>query len=310
MNITNNCDCGASRSDSEGERLESATLVKDSNYKEHYRLIICVFACATVPKYKDEILKIEETWGKRASQLGVRVLFFLGEEQTDLQDASESFTNVTDSSRSPIRLAPKYIYLKNVKNDYESASSKQNLGLKYIYENYNTDFVYCCGTDTYINIDKLLLYINRFDCNKSLYIGGHGGYRTIGNKNYYYHCGGAGFILSKKCLHSIYLQLFDMLIEWTRICTENNCSDLITASDVSISYFLQNESTSSLEIIIANSLFFSCNYKGVIRHGESTYYYCCNQKIHIPDIISCHCMSLVDFDEYTQLLENNNYWKS
>ena len=89
-------------------------------------LIVCVFACATIQKYKDEILKIEETWGKRAAEKGVKVLYFLGEEPTDLIDNE------------------KYIYLKNVENDVASAAHKQNLGLKYIYENYDAEFVFVC----------------------------------------------------------------------------------------------------------------------------------------------------------------------
>jgi len=98
----------------------------------YYRLIINIFACPINDKYKKEILKINTTWGKRAEK-GIKVLFMFGEEKTDLID-------------------DKYVYLKNVKNDYESASHKQNLGLKYIYDNYNVDYVLTCGTDTYINI--------------------------------------------------------------------------------------------------------------------------------------------------------------
>jgi hypothetical protein len=55
-------------------------------FKPKYKLVINIFACATVEKYKNEILKINETWGKVAEELGIKVLFFLGEEQTDLKD--------------------------------------------------------------------------------------------------------------------------------------------------------------------------------------------------------------------------------
>jgi hypothetical protein len=45
-----------------------------TNKKESYKLVICVFGCATIPEYKNEILKIDETWGNRAQQKGV--IFF------------------------------------------------------------------------------------------------------------------------------------------------------------------------------------------------------------------------------------------
>jgi hypothetical protein len=266
-------------------------VIKKLPDKDYCKLVVCVFACATIPEYKNEILKIEETWGKCASENGVNVLYFLGEELTDLQDES------------------KFIYLKNVGNDYASASHKQNLGLKYIYDNYNTDFVFCCGTDTYINIPKLLLYINLFDCNKPIYIGGHGCERKIGNKTYYYHCGGAGFIITKCCLNEIQSTLPVMFSEWSKICLDNQLN-ITNACDTAISYFLINKFYNSLIIVINNSSFFSCNYNGVIRHGKSTYYYCCSEKIKIFNIISCHSMSPIQFDEFNKILIDNNYFLS
>ena len=107
-------------------------------------LSVCVFASDKQEKYKKELLKIKETWGKKASGCGVKVYYFVGEEQTDLLD--------TD-----------IIHLKNVKDDYESASYKQYLGLKYIYETNQTDFVLCCGTDTYLNIQKLLQLVKNYN---------------------------------------------------------------------------------------------------------------------------------------------------
>jgi hypothetical protein len=258
---------------------------------EHFKLIICVMACATIQTYKDEILKIEETWGKRAIKKNVKVLYFLGEEQTDLKDDL------------------KYIYLKNVKNDYYSATDKQNLGLKFIHENYNADFIFCCGTDTYINIDNMLKYINDYDYNKFLYIGGHGDIRIINNKNYFFHCGGAGFIISNASLDAIFAQLVNIKIEWQAICVNNNCENLISACDVGISYYLQNIIGSELQIIEDKKAFFGCNYKGIVHHKNvGLYFTCCNNIIEWPTLISCHCMSPLDFDEFTKILEDNNYY--
>lgn len=248
-------------------------------------LIICVFACATVPKYKDEILKIEETWGKRAIEKGVKVLYFLGEESTDLIDED------------------KYIYLKNVGNDYDSASHKQNLGLKYIYENYNAEFVFTCGTDTYVNVDKMLAYIKGFDSSKNLYIGGDGDHRQVGTENIYYHSGGGGFILSKSVLKTIYPKLQNLQNEWITICHHNNVSYLVTACDVLMGYIVKD--IENIDIVEKRHSFKGCNHKGYAYNNTLA---CCVDKIKISDIISCHYMTLQDFDDFTSILETNNYF--
>jgi len=259
--------------------------------KEHFKLIICVMACATIQTYKDEILKIEETWGKRAIKKNVKVLYFLGEEQTDLKDDL------------------KYIYLKNVENDYYSATDKQNLGLKFIHENYNADFIFCCGTDTYINIDNMLKYINNFDSNTALYIGGHGSVQTMNNSQVFSHCGGAGFIISNNTLTSIYPKLYDIKTEWLKLCVESNREDNAKLCDIAIGYYLQNIIGPELQIIENRKAFFACNYRGVIHHKNvGMFYNCCNNIIEWPTLISCHCMSPLDFDEFTKILEDNSYY--
>jgi hypothetical protein len=259
--------------------------------KEKYKLIICVFACATIPQYKNEIKKIEETWGARAIKKNIKVLYFLGEEKTDLDDYS------------------KYIYLKNVGNDYSSAMDKQNLGLKYIYENFITDFIYCCGTDTYVNVDNMLNYINTFDSNDALYIGGHGSHRTINDTSIYFHCGGAGFIISLVALSAVYSKLEHINAEWFKMCSDSNNGDLNVACDVALSYYLQNIIGSELKIIENKISFFGCNYKGIVHHKNvGMYYTCCNNIINWKTLISCHCMTSSDFDEFTKILEEHNYY--
>jgi hypothetical protein len=242
-----------------------------NNLKPRYKLVINVFACATIEKYKKEILKINETWGKKAQSLGVKLLFFLGQEQTDL-------------------VGPNYIYLTGVSNDYKSASIKQNLGLKYIYENYNPDFVFTCGTDTFVNIDNMLSYIDTFDKNKNLYIGGHGDTRLVENNSLYFHSGGAGFIITNKALSDIYLDLYDMYEKWISFCPP----ELRDACDVAISYFLKRVNTE----VVKNKKFYSCNYLG---YAYNNTYKCCNIE-NIKDIITCHHMNMEDFDIYSSMI--------
>jgi len=248
------------------------------------KLIFDIFGCATVDKYKQEILKINETWGKTADELGVKILFFLGEEKTDLIDDS------------------KYIYLNNIDNTHSSAAHKQYLGLKYIHDNYDADFIFICGTDTYPNIKKLLLYLTQFDSNEKLYIGSDDGYRDIGISNIRFHTGG-GFLISKGILNELYPLLDNLQNEWTNICNNNECSYLIDACDVSIAFFISK--LNDVKLIDKENSFYGCNYKGLANNNTLE---CCSNKIKINEILSCHHMTLSDFDEYTSILIKNNYF--
>jgi hypothetical protein len=236
--------------------------------KKSYQLIINVFACPTVERYKNELLKINETWRPTAETMGVKVLFFFGEEPTDLIDDN-------------------YIYLPNVKNDYDSAAWKQYLGFKYIYENYNTEFIYTCGTDTFINIKNLLSYINTLEYGKKLYIGGHGTTRQVGDKCVYFHCGGAGTIITNKILEELYPQLDIIQDQWRAICEQYSVHWWIAASDVSIAYFLASPPYVDGVETIKNINFHSCNYLGHRCDGT----YCCKDIINIDTLITCHHMS-------------------
>lgn len=249
--------------------------------KKSYHLIINVFACPTVERYKNELLKINETWRPTAEAMGVKVLFFFGEEQTEFIDDN-------------------YIYLPNIKNDYDSAAWKQYLGFKYIYENYNAEFIYTCGTDTFINIKNLLSYLGTLEYGKKLYIGGHGTTRQVGNKCVYFHCGGAGMIITNKILEELYPQLDILQDQWREICECNSVHWWIAASDVSMGYFLASESYADGVETIKNINFHSCNYLGYNCSGE----HCCKDIINIDTLITCHHMSLTDFDNFQKILDN------
>ena len=252
----------------------------NKNTKEHVELAICIFACATLSKYKDQILKMNETWIKDAKNKNVKIFYFLGEEQTDLQ-------------------GPEYIYLPNILNDYESASHKQNLGLKYICDNYDADFIFCCGTDTFVNIPKMLKLINEYNPEEKLYIGGHG---AEVNFVKYFHSGGAGFILSKGSLSCMYSHFENMMKTWKNICDNNNSSYLYPACDVCIGYYVE---LLELKTIINNDGFVSCNYRGFYDSNRQR---CCGENIKIENIITCHFMSLQDFDYFYKILNQNNYF--
>lgn len=243
-----------------------------------YDIIICVYGCITIEKYRKQIEMINNTWAKYCIG-NIKILYFLG------GDLIKGF----DDDR--------YIYLPNIGNDYLSASYKQFLGLKYIIEHYKFKYVFCCGTDTYLNIPKLVKLSNSFNSEESLYIGGHGCHRVIDGFSYYFHSGGPGFLLSYYSLKQIQHLLDGLMNHWKIVCERNNIMEtLYSACDVAISYYLQKITNTK---IIKVDGFSHCNYKG---------YPCHPGQIDITKIISCHLMSLEDFDIFTKILEDNNYF--
>jgi len=98
--------------------------------------------------------------------------------------------------------------------------------------------------------------------------------------------------------------LSNMVNTWTNVCIDNYVSDLIVACDVCISYYLQINFMTVNDITRNDELFFACNYKGYYD-GKI----CCGSRVDVKKIIACHCMSLEDFNDYTKILENNNYFQ-
>lgn len=255
-----------------------------------YECIFCIFACDTIPKYKNQILKIVDTWGKIIRQYNLKLIFFLGEEVTDLVSTHDSI---------------EYIHLPNVKNDYMSASYKQYKGLEYIHDHYQTKYVFCCGTDTYINVHKLVNYLKRFTHTDKLYIGGDGNIRCI-DKELYYHSGGPGFILSSELLKILY-PIFDKAVEtWIEICRRYNVTYLIPACDASISYYIQMDGIDAIIVSETDLSFRGCNYLG--NYYSDGLCLPCHINTRYDNIISCHFMTEEDFDAYTTILEKNNYF--
>jgi hypothetical protein len=252
-----------------------------------YNIIFCIFGCDTIDKYRKEILKIKETWGKAPSapsnkvlegkapcekDLENKILFFLGEEGPFHDDDC--------------------VHLENVENDYLSASYKQYGGLKYIYENYNFNYVFICGTDTFVLTDNLIDYINdesEISPDKPLVIGGHGDNRKICNQTVHFFSGGPGIILTKATMDIIYPELGTMQEEWMWLCAENGYTTYIPACDLSLCYFLKRYGIIFVNVV---NRFFNCNYLGY----NPDHSVCCAKTVNIQTMISCHHMSLENFD--------------
>jgi hypothetical protein len=244
-------------------------------------LIIGIFGCHTVPRYMEEIRKINETWKTYSDK--VTVLFFLGGEP------SEEFSG------------PSYIYNQTLGNDYMSASYKQYYGLKYIYENYKPKFVFMAGSDTFVNVPKLLRYLGTLDHTQHLYIGSHGDDRRVGEKDIYFHSGGAGFVITLPSLSLLYPGLSTAVDRWIYVCKEKKVGYLTNACDVGIAYLIA-ESHWVAEtdfVVVKKEGFFGCGYKNTN---------CCKGRILASNIITCHNMSPTDFIDLDAILRKNGFF--
>lgn len=276
------------------------------------KLAICVFGCITVPKYAMQIMKIQNSWGKRAEETwGVPVYYFLGEEQ---------IPGISDNPDGLIHDTTRLVYLKGVKNDYQSASHKQNLGIKYIMDqNPEIEFIYVCGTDTYVNIDRMMRFLNFIDPNEKLYIGGHyNGTKLpldmVDNEDQVetrFFFGGAGFILSKAMLKDLEPYLETMTDKWIEDSIRNKRKDLIAACDVMISYYVRKLGGKPVTYY---HRFYECNHIGQadLQHmfDHNRYYECCDRHINQKNIITCHHMrdSPDEFKIFTDILRANNWF--
>jgi len=247
--------------------------------KDKFKLGIVIFACDKIEKYREQVRTLRNTWVKKAKEFpDIKVLFFFGEETT------EEFTGED------------YVNLKGVGDDCCSVHDKNYDGIKYFYDNYDCDFVYCCGTDTYINIPKLYKIIDNFNPADRLYIGGCGMNFTLGNNNYYFHSGGTGFILTKGVIADlvplINTTLFD---DWDKLCKSYGNYEASYLSDVSIGYFARNVLKDVYTIDVENKVFYSDNYKH-LSDGER------------EKSIICHFMQPQDVCDYDKIMEDNNFF--
>lgn len=288
------------------------------------KVAVCIFGCITSPKYCLQVLKIQETWGRRAEEKhDVPVYYFLGEEHLPGLDHPELWLPST-----------RRVYLPGVGNDYQSASFKQNRGIKYILDHHpEVEFVFVCGTDTFLNIDALLRLVSYMNPDEKLYIGGHYGNIPLTNlpdiaiqhttnsiihtnasasykdtNELYFHLGGAGFVLSRGILKELYPRLNTMTEPWIESCKKMDKEQYTGACDVCIAYHAQLLGAKIVEYYYR---FYECNHTGIIdiskMYGYSRYYPCCQNHIQISNVISSHNMSLANFDSFYHTL-NENEW--
>jgi tetratricopeptide (TPR) repeat protein len=265
--------CKIEIAEMEERNEEEIATTKDITVGEiKYRLSIGLMATLVNDKFKEQILGCQETWAKEGKILNVPVKYFCGE----IRDKEFFHEDI--------------VHLKNVGDDYSSATYKQYYGLRYLLENYPSDFYLIAGSDNYVNIERCLKMLEKYDSKYPFLIGGHGENREIFGYSSHYMTGGAGLFLS----HSALLKMapkFDIYIQEYKKEVKGKDKD---ACDVSICHFARSESVT----LIKEKELYYCDWKGKCWGYME---FPCGG-INYDKMSICHYMERTDMHLY-------NYWK-
>jgi fringe-like protein len=268
-------------------------------YKDSINMVkvgIVVMATAKYKRYRDQIDACIDTWAGP--------YMMTGHSTTSDHDVSVRFFGGD-------HIDTRLVNLPDVKEDYQSAFHKQFGGLKWMQDNDPCDFYMVVGTDTYVNIEQLIQLLDRYDSTTDCYIGGHGDLITLDGNRFYYHCGGAGFILSSTTVEKIFKiwtpkQIYTI---WDKACCRYK-RNIRAQCDVTIAWICDL-------FLIEYSLepyFNSCNYKGRRNNDQTecgncgrrnpyTRGNCTENRIYYPaKLISCHLMEPPLMREYYEFL--------
>lgn len=218
---------------------------------------IGVMTCTTLPKYQDEVRNVVNTWYKDSWMNDVPVYFFAGEERNEFVDELDLISD------------DHIVHLKGIGNDYESASHKQWLGFKYLYDNLKSDFVMIVGTDNYVWSERLFTILEKYDPEQAFLIGGKQQSRnTAGVQYQIFSLGGAGVILTRGAIRKIYNVIDGLHARWKSVCEPN----VLCACDLSLAYFAE-----MYQIVMCRDYgLYSQNYLGdgawgKVQEGEVLY---------------------------------------
>lgn len=120
-----------------------------------------------------------------------------------------------------------------------SAPDKKYLGMKYVYENYDFNFLYLCSSLVPIDDLKKCVLEKNICKNDFLILGKCGGSRMFREVNVHYLSKDTGILLTKPAVKCLYPQLHTLQEEWRDVCSACNSSAYISAFNFSISYFLK-----------------------------------------------------------------------
>ncbi len=182
--------------------------------------------------YQDQIKGCLETWKQDCDLLGIPVFFFCGQE-----NGQENGQKENGQKENGI------IHLEGVKDDPDSATDKQWLGLKWMHQFSPSEWYLLAGSDNYIYPDRILKElqkIQKIDLETkeegTRYLGGHAGVIDLpqGKVKFF---SGSGFLLNHAALTLLLEKLdnfSDIRERWYQVCTYKY---LRVACDVAMGYF-------------------------------------------------------------------------
>jgi hypothetical protein len=211
------------------------------------KISIGCMACTTLPKYLDEIKSVIATWYPDCLENDIPVYFFTGEKYSDEE---KSLNN------------PNIIHLDGVDDSYNSASLKQWLGYKYLYDNVPSDFYMIVGTDNYIWGKNLLPIISKYNPSDPYLISGYGETRKLQTRQYHYFpFGGCGLILTHEALRRLYHRLPYLYEDWKTIV---GTGSLLPACDLAMSHYAEEHNI----VICRDYGLYSQNWVGMGKWGR------------------------------------------
>lgn len=187
-----------------------------------------------------------------------------------------------------------YSFFTNIKTTIENVVYINDIShfsiLQWIKDNnLLTDFIFICYEDTFIYLSNLIKYITTINPLIPQYIGGHGDFRELSGKKFYFHSHSPGIILTKSLIESLLSKNINFMDEYNILCKD--LKHLYNCSGVAIGYYVDKYNYN----IVKNDNIWYCNYHG----------YPCHHNIPNKDtLISCSNMSIDDFQNYNIYLNN------
>lgn len=228
------------------------------------KLAIGVFCTFINERYSSQVKGCYETWEADANEYQIPVVYY-----GDIDKG-------TFTGKSNI------IYDVEVGTDQNSSFDKHFKCLKYMYDNIPSEYYLIVGSDVYINIKNLRNVLDKYDHNEPVYIGGHGYYRYVKDKNIYYHSGGSGYILSRNALSQIIPYFEGIKSHWHSVADDY----LKQVCDVALGYLVTLPGINIRTCV--EEYFYGCTDRGIMSGSQ-----CCMIK-NPYKIVICHYMEYQD----------------
>lgn len=239
------------------------------------RLAICIFACLVNQTYLYQAVTLYESWVQTALRHGAVVRFFVGQVPRDNLNIPQGLIDLC-------------VELPQFGDGYESSTGKHWQGLRYLYENYPSEFYYTCGTDTFLNYHNAIELLLGYEPLLPLYIGGHGCKRDIFDHVYRFHSGGPGYFYS----HTAMKCIVDHWDEYVVNLFYTTKHDMLKYCDVQAGYIAEKL---GLHFEHVEGKFWHCNLNGHPCHPG---------QVCKDTLVACHLMSNHDILEYHKYLES------